>query len=267
MPALYSCDDKTLWRILFLAHEWLEMPENVREIVLEHGTEELLPEHRRYMGKVFKISKEHYRRADNLWSELARKQRNIEAAKYRAERAAMVGGVLTERHKRMIWEIQNGRCYYSGEILSISPKNYHLEHICPIASGGTYWPENMAYVLAELNSRKGWHSRESLDEFLLERYGIASIQEQASEQLRQDRERENLTEDAVRALMTDIAAINAALRGYSEAGNIRLEYCKESDELTLTVGIKKIELAPGLMRSRKKFLSASYYMEIAKSHV
>lgn len=57
-----------------------------------------------------------------------------------------------------LFEIQQGRCYYSGELLITQPKNYVLDHIQSIYNGGTNWPENLALVLKEINTCKGAHA-------------------------------------------------------------------------------------------------------------
>ena len=87
---------------------------------------------------------------------------NIERRKGRLKKA--VGHHLPE-HYRVLWEIQAGRCYFSGESLgtSFQTARYHVDHLIPLATRsfpyadipGTNWPVNLALVTPKINRMKG----------------------------------------------------------------------------------------------------------------
>ncbi len=84
--------------------------------------------------------------ARNKRKDLARDLRLVEA-----------GGFHTSEVVEQLFLIQQGMCYYSGEQLSKSPKNYAVDHIQPIFKGGSDWPINLALVLNRINTWKGGH--------------------------------------------------------------------------------------------------------------
>lgn len=84
----------------------------------------------------------------------ARNKRKDDIRRIRLEDA---GGFHDKNVIDKLFEIQQERCYYSGESLITQPKNYVIDHIQSIYKGGTNWPENLALVLKEINTWKGGH--------------------------------------------------------------------------------------------------------------
>lgn len=92
-----------------------------------------------------------------------------------------------------LFEIQQGRCYYSGKRLIRQPKNFVVDHIIPIYLGGTDWPGNLALVIKEINTWKGGHaSAEDTLQWLAKKYGKDWLSEQKTYCHEVDRKRENL---------------------------------------------------------------------------
>lgn len=85
----------------------------------------------------------------------ARNKRKDDVRRIRLEDA---GGFHDKNVLDKLFEIQQGRCYYSGELLTKQPKNYVVDHIQSIYSGGTNWPGNLALVLKGINTWKGGHA-------------------------------------------------------------------------------------------------------------
>ncbi|WP_290536882.1 hypothetical protein [Alcanivorax sp.] len=75
--------------------------------------------------------------------------------KERKAREAQAEGFHTNACIDRIFEIQQGRCYYSGEPLIRDPINFSRDHIMPIRFGGTDWPGNIVLALKGINSWKG----------------------------------------------------------------------------------------------------------------
>jgi len=85
----------------------------------------------------------------------ARNKRKDDIRRIRLEDA---GGFHHQNVLDKLFEIQQGRCYYSGELLTKQPKNFVVDHIQSIYYGGTNWPGNLALVLKEINTWKGGHA-------------------------------------------------------------------------------------------------------------
>ncbi|MDD2765895.1 MAG: HNH endonuclease domain-containing protein [Opitutaceae bacterium] len=62
----------------------------------------------------------------------------------------------TRADLRALWEIQGGRCYYSGVPLgrSFATANYHVDHLTPLSRFGHDGPSNLALVAATVNAQK-----------------------------------------------------------------------------------------------------------------
>jgi len=79
---------------------------------------------------------------------------------YKAKRRAN-GGRLSRGHIVALVTKQDRKCAACARDLSVS--GYHLDHIVPLAKGGTHCDENVQLLCPECNQRK--HTR-SFDEFL-----------------------------------------------------------------------------------------------------
>ncbi len=97
--------------------------------------------------------------------------RNIRKYDVRRIRLEEAGGFHDTSVLAKLYEIQQGRCYLSGELLIKRPKNYVIDHIQSIYKGGMNWPRNIALVLREINTWKGGHasSAETLEWLAKER--------------------------------------------------------------------------------------------------
>lgn len=78
------------------------------------------------------------------------KVRESERAKEARRRGAV--GKLSKGIERRLFAEQNGLCVCCGRDLG---DNYHLDHIMPLALGGTNTDDNVQLLLAECNLRKG----------------------------------------------------------------------------------------------------------------
>lgn len=81
--------------------------------------------------------------------------RNTRKNADRAIRLEKAGGFHDKAVLNDLFDIQRGRCYYSGDPLVKKPKNFVKDHIRPIYLGGTDWPNNLALALKTINLRKG----------------------------------------------------------------------------------------------------------------
>ena len=69
-------------------------------------------------------------------------------------RGCFVAAVTANDISRMI-EQQGGRCKAPGCVADISTGNYHVDHVVPIAAGGTHEPGNVQLLCPGCNLSKG----------------------------------------------------------------------------------------------------------------
>lgn len=85
--------------------------------------------------------------------------------RYAREKAAV--GQFTYIDYFFAYEDQEGRCAYCGQRLFLNIKNdIHVDHVIPLAKGGTNWPENIVLACKNCNSSK---SDKLLSDWLLTR--------------------------------------------------------------------------------------------------
>jgi 5-methylcytosine-specific restriction endonuclease McrA len=60
-------------------------------------------------------------------------------------------GKYTRRDELMLLERQRGRCANCGVACA---KRYHIDHVIPLAKGGSNWPSNLQILCPTCNSRK-----------------------------------------------------------------------------------------------------------------
>ncbi len=83
----------------------------------------------------------------------------------RAARHKKAEGHHLKEHIRVLWDVQRGHCYFSGEALGqkFEDREYSVDHLYPLARRpwpylapkGTHWPINLALVTPFVNRGKG----------------------------------------------------------------------------------------------------------------
>jgi len=79
-------------------------------------------------------------------------ERRAATRRNRRARECGNGGTHTAADVRAQYERQKGRCYWCGQKLG---RNYHVDHVIPIALGGSNGPENLVIACAKCNASKG----------------------------------------------------------------------------------------------------------------
>lgn len=99
------------------------------------------------------------------WTAANKERKKASDAKWRAEnpeacrmktlrRRALkreVGGTLSKGLSERLFKLQRGKCACCGKKLG---ENYHLDHIMPLALGGTNTDDNMQLLRAKCNLQK-----------------------------------------------------------------------------------------------------------------
>lgn len=96
---------------------------------------------------------------------IRRSLQRFDAEERRKARIKNATGHHLKEHYRTLWDIQSGRCYFSGELLgeTFEDRNFSIDHLVPLATRsfpyadipGTNWPINLALVTLRVNKMKG----------------------------------------------------------------------------------------------------------------
>lgn len=79
-----------------------------------------------------------------------------ERKKQRRQRERLADGFYTVRDLRVLWQLQGGRCYFSGVALgsAFHERAFSVDHLVPLISYGSNWPINLALVTERVNRLK-----------------------------------------------------------------------------------------------------------------
>jgi 5-methylcytosine-specific restriction endonuclease McrA len=97
-------------------------------------------------------------------SEYGQKMRRIRDAQRKA-RKKNAEGRYTTQDVAYLYELQEARCAYCD--VSLEDTGYHVDHVIPLAKGGTNYPSNLALACPRCNMEK--HDK-LLEEWLLDRH-------------------------------------------------------------------------------------------------
>jgi hypothetical protein len=108
---------------------------------------------------VLRIPKDKFQDLEFSWRlnrRFSARENGFAASKRRKETLAQQNYYHTRADLRVLWRIQRGRCYYTGEPLgeAFETARFHVEHIEPLDRGGHDGPTNLALVTALANARK-----------------------------------------------------------------------------------------------------------------
>lgn len=76
----------------------------------------------------------------------------------RRARMKQVGGVLSKGLSKKLFRLQKGKCPCCGEPLG---ENYHMDHVVPLALGGSNTDDNMQLLRQRCNHQK--HAKHPID--------------------------------------------------------------------------------------------------------
>jgi CRISPR/Cas system Type II protein with McrA/HNH and RuvC-like nuclease domain len=108
-------------------------------------------ERREYQRKWYAKNKEKHNERRNRWlNSSPAKKRDINRQKDHKKR--MAPGKISKGINERLFAEQMGVCTCCGDMLG---NNYHLDHIMPIALGGTNEDQNLQLLRAECNMKKG----------------------------------------------------------------------------------------------------------------
>ena len=104
-------------------------------------------------------NRERMRELRRQWS-LRHPGKSREDAKIRRERCSLAEGVTLDEQRQARWDYYGGKCYLCGDDAT------EMDHVIPIARGGSNWPANLRPACRSCNSQKGAKSLADYDHWM-----------------------------------------------------------------------------------------------------
>jgi hypothetical protein len=165
-------------------------------------------------------------------------------------------GLYLEEDILELYEIQRGRCYYTGKPLTKAPANYVIDLIEPASEGGTCWPGNLALALKSASKAKSSHTKMKYFVQLQKEYGENWYQKQRDFCKTVDQSRRDLDRRRKDAVTEFMARMETRLRDANP--EIEIEYGLESGKPILMVDSAYVDFPAGYIRNKEQFGSFSY---------
>ena len=162
-----------------------------------------------------------------------------------------------------IFAIQEGRCYFTGEPLSRLEKNYSIDHIHPVRSGGSSWPGNLAFVLKSVNQEKHGHSPRKYWAMLQAKYGAEWVDTRKIICKEIDAKRRTVDRRRKATVAGDLQLIELALQVVFKG--LQVSYYLDRECVTLVVEGMRVQFHAGFLRDGKRYKSADYVKGIVSA--
>ena len=172
-------------------------------------------------------------------------------------------GIYEQEDIDQLFEVQQGRCYYTGEKLIKHPKNYSIDHIVPVTKDGSSWPANLALTLTNNNREKHNHSKRKYFSVLEKRYGKDWRIKQRDFCKKVDVGRRAIDKNRKKYISSHLEQFESKLR--KEFPNIEIDYSLVDGDVNLVVNYVCIYFPAGFIREKRKFNSFEYVQKITKA--
>jgi len=233
--------------IVYCSAEYFEqLPKKYKDLLLENGSfNRKCPETPEFIFTDIKL-------ADDIVENIRRYEDNKNRAKRREYLMySKSGGVYEPCDLDGLFNIQKGRCYFTGKALSKSESNYSIDHLTPVRMGGSSWPGNLALVLKDVNQEKHGRTKSDYWKVLENRHGGDWVAERKQHCGVIDRERQKIHKARRKAVKELIASIEHELTECFPKDEVFLIF--ESDILTLCVNDIDVSFSKGFLRDKRKF--------------
>lgn len=158
-----------------------------------------------------------------------------------------------------LYEAQEGKCYYSGETIMLKPKSYQVDHIVPIAEGGSDWPINLALVSPKINQRKHSKTKAQFLRILAKEKGVDWRDHQKAHRKRVDLRRKKIDRLRRNQVLNLMKPIEKELKEKFPANEI--SYGLDKNYIILEVDGTEIYFFAGFVRD-KRHVSVQYLSNI-----
>lgn len=190
---------------------------------------------------------------------------NKRSRKRRIELELECEGIFLAEDIKAIYEIQEGRCYFSGEPISLEKKDYSADHLKPVRKGGSFWPGNLALVQRKINHDKHGQSKSQFWKMIEAEKGIAWVKQQKAWCTEVDKARRAIDRARRAAVRSQINEINLGLQQH-------FNLCEWQEPLSIEPGALCFEMdeievlfPPGMLRQKKKWANASYLISLVNA--
>ena len=256
MLNIFFGENETTGFISIACYEALttSLKEELESTVLTHT------KHEDYLSYVFKDSDSALAVADKI-KKLEKSQNRAESR--RNLELILSGGLYEKSDIADIYEAQEGKCYYTGENLSLEDKIFSIDHIIPVCNGGSSWPGNLVLTLVYANQEKLGMSKDRFLKTLEERYGREWAVERKSIRKQIDVKRRKIDKKRKEFVYSAIKGVENEL--ISMFPYYYVTYVLKDDSLVLSVCDVDINFPRGFLRKRKKATSVTYLAAILTS--
>jgi hypothetical protein len=204
-------------------------------------------------------------RRDNALKIMTDYYEQKESAIRRKNLEMLCEGTYTLDDIRAIFEIQQGRCYFSSEPISFEREDYSIDHLKPVCSGGSFWPGNLALVTKEINQEKHWRTKAQYCSFLEKSKGTSWVAQQKAWCADIDKARRSVDRDRRNTVSGQIHSINAEVQRHFNLYEWESSLKMESGQLLFQVDEFEISFPPGILRQKKKWADASYLISLVNT--
>lgn len=157
-----------------------------------------------------------------------------------------------------IFEIQGGRCYFTGAPISKKNKNYSIDHLTPVSSNGSSWPGNLVLVRKEVNTDKNAMTKEQYWKLLERKKGEAFVANRKVICAEINKKRGLIDRRRKKEVKEQLAGLEKQLMDRFPSADISLELSNGSPSLCVN-GIS-VEFSPGTLRKQKSYWRNASYL-------
>lgn len=175
------------------------------------------------------------------------------------------GGMYEKEDIEQLFIAQEGLCYYTRQPLTKDPKNFEIDHIIPVAKGGSSWPGNLALAIKTVNQDKNDWSKDTVLLRLGKQYGPEWLKSQREYCKRVNARRKIISEQRKKPVLDFMNAIELKLKAEFTATWISYPISPKDDSIELVVDDVYVSFPPGFIRQKKLFKSYEYISGIVKS--
>lgn len=176
------------------------------------------------------------------------------------------GGMYEKEDVDQLFIAQEGLCYYTRQPLTKNPRNFEVDHIIPVAKGGSSWPGNLALAIKQVNQDKNDWSKDTVLSRLGKQYGQDWLKSQREYCKRVNARRKIIDEQRKKPVLDFMNTIELKLRDeFTAAAWISYSISSKDDSIDLIVDDVYVSFPPGFIRQKKLFKSYEYISGIVKS--
>jgi|LGOV01.1.fsa_nt_gb hypothetical protein len=191
-------------------------------------------------------------------------ERNRQRSESRLHLELSSPGTYEKSDIEAIRELQGGRCYFTGEPLSDSAKNWSLDHLRPVRSGGSFWPGNLALVLKSVNQEKHGRSKGAYWKFLASKHGAEWVEGRRKKCSKIDKERGKIHRRRRAEVAKRLSEIELELELCQQFGHFEVEFRLEGDAPYLCANAVAVCFPGGFLRRKKCFDDHTYFANIVQ---